>query len=507
MRRVLVAAAVSAGLALTACGTSWQVPENLADGEVVKAIPCDHIDEAINAVSTASQEQDTDALQGMGVTEQNKADVEKNLGARKSACTNGSSAQQVLNIPQENPLQTTAQQTCDGALVVSCKSKGQQVFESIPAASRGDENKANTAAALAKELAALPDQPEKLEQAIRLVNALNAYAAAIKEGQAIDTAVGAAGVLAMFQGVTQKDVNVGSHGDHAVDWALNTQEERGNGSFTNHTLKTPEDVSAYLNDTNDPKAKATRERVEQGIRKYGYGDDQVARAMSGAGYIPVQMKEASQILGTSYFKDGKVLIAGTWRQAAPGDVYWLYFASDGKVIPEALVRADCGNSNAVIIRVVRPGMPVAPPVDQPPGEELCPQGNVLHPGAGVCSPPPPPGCKEKGNCPTLPCTNCTNNPKVPNQAPGQGGTGDGGASLNGGVGTQRQTAAPNPDPPKGGQPTPTYQPGPKPAPNPVPSATKAPSPTAPVPTATGAPPPSAAPSQCVNPPGMKVCND
>lgn len=394
-----------------------------------------------------------------------------------------------------NPDTEAAKRACGEPTVSVCKQKGKEVFDSILADRRGDEKTPGTPAAVNTELQGLEDKPEKLIEGARLVNNLAALAPLLNKGVAMDTAVTAAQIYSVFeQGTTQNDINVGSTGDHPVDWGLNAQEERGSGSFSKRTLRTAAEVGAFLRE-DTPESRAIRDAATTAIKAKGYGDAEVDRALSGAGYIPVQMKEASQVLGTTYFQDGKVLEAGSWRQASPGDVYWLYFTSDYRIIPEALVRADCGNIKAKQIRVVRKDTPPAPPVDNPPGKEVCPDGTVFHPETGTCQPPS--GCKV--NCPTTttnpPCVGCS--PKKPIEAPGQpGAPGDGGRSVYGGDGTERHTAPATTDPPKAGNPPPVYTTPQKPAPKPVPSGTPAPpSPTQT--TATGAQPSTSYTQPCV----------
>jgi hypothetical protein len=147
-------------------------------------------------------------------------------------------------------------------------------------------------------------------------------------------------------------------------------EERGTAAFSKRTLKTPEQVGDFLNEDSDVSV-AANDRVVSAIKSAGYGDDEVARALNGDGYFPVQTKVASQVLGTTYYKDGKVLEAGEWRQVRENDVFWLFMTKDGKIIKGASVRADCGNPNLKQVRPVRPNTPPAPPVEQSPCVEKC----------------------------------------------------------------------------------------------------------------------------------------
>lgn len=144
-------------------------------------------------------------------------------------------------------------------------------------------------------------------------------------------------------------------------------EERGAAAFTQKTLKSPAEVSAWLNSPGDVRATATKDRVVKAIHDAGYGDDQVQRALNGQGWFLMVIKPESQVLGTTYFVDGQAVDSVNWRQTGVNDAYWLFVASDGKVIAGASVRADCGNARIVKIQIVRPGVtPPAPSVPTPP---------------------------------------------------------------------------------------------------------------------------------------------
>ncbi len=146
-------------------------------------------------------------------------------------------------------------------------------------------------------------------------------------------------------------------------------EERGAAAFSRHTLKTPGQVGDFLTADSDV-SRAAKLRVTDAIRKAGYGDDEVHRAYTGEGYFPIQVNVAAQILGTTYFRDGKVLEDGAWRQVGADDVIWLFMTKDNKIIFGAAVRADCGNPNLTKVQPVRPGTPPATPVEAPPSQ--CP---------------------------------------------------------------------------------------------------------------------------------------
>ena len=176
--------------------------------------------------------------------------------------------------------------------------------------------------------------------------------------------------------------------------------ERGNAVFSAKSLKSQADIKEFLNGTTD-ESKAAKERVmkaiddavrkdkiaetEAAVRKDNpsFTDEQVktevetrlkklvdaevARALDGTGYFPVQVTVASEILGTTYYKDGKVLTADGWRTVGPNDIFWMFMTTYQKIVVPATIRADCGNPELTTVRPVTPGNP-NPPVE-------CPQAN------------------------------------------------------------------------------------------------------------------------------------
>lgn len=280
-------------------------------------------------------------------------------------------------------------------LKTKCREVGQATFDSL-----SDANKQQpTTKAYQKDLS---------HDSLNKVALATSYMKVTKQGQdnnipPSDTKAVADQIRAMFPNGTANDFNFGAdavdHGAHTI--------EKGNGVFldgADRYLKTKADIAAFLN-SQDPKAVVAREHILKAAIAAG-GEDERARVLSGEGFFQIQVKEASQILGTSYFSDGKVKIIDQWRQSQPGDVYWLYFTDDKndkgekviKLVPEATLRADCGNVNGMQIRIVKAGIPPAPSVTQPPGEEKCPPGMVMQPN-GECKVPPPPVIPEcKVNC-------------------------------------------------------------------------------------------------------------
>lgn len=152
--------------------------------------------------------------------------------------------------------------------------------------------------------------------------------------------------------------------------------ERGNAVFSAKSLKSQADIKEFLNGTSE-QSKAARERVTKAITdsvrkdKPSFTDEQVktevARALDGTGYFPVQVTVASEILGTTYYKDGKVLTADGWRTVGPNDIFWMFMTTYQKIVVPATIRADCGNPELTTVRPVTPGNP-NPPVE-------CPQAN------------------------------------------------------------------------------------------------------------------------------------
>jgi len=227
--------------------------------------------------------------------------------------------------------------------------------------------------------AALQDKANQLQAELEAANCKS-----VSADQAITELVGQNG---LFQGYQPGQVKVGTQ---QIDWT-NHQELRGIASFGTVTLKTPQAVGQYLSGTSAQDV-AARNHVEQAITAAGYGQTEIDRALNGSGYFPVQPTVASQILGTSYFQNGKALVEGTWRSVGPNDVYWVFMTVDHKIIPQATVRADCQNPNAVVIKPIPPGTPPPPSVTcatncQP--QSPCTQHCSTPPPPCHCTPPPP----------------------------------------------------------------------------------------------------------------------
>lgn len=438
VKKVLGTSLIAAALLLSGCGTPENKSEvrNLSDPAVIAAYCKDTVKTASDTVAKAA-----DAKEGTGNRNAVKAwglDP-NNLEQLKKVSADLHARTQVECGPDGKPLSLSADQlfateVClpenerkalkpEGAattdhLKAKCREVGQATFDSLSAAHKQQP----TTQAYQKDLAS---------DDLRKVAFAAAYMKTTKQSQdnnvpPSDTEDQANAIRAMFPGVTAEDLGIGSaaidHGNHTI--------EKGGGVFldaADRYLKTKEEIAAFLGESNNPKAVVARDHILNAAIAAG-GEDERVRVMTGEGFIPIQLKGASQILGTSYFQDGQVKIVDQWRQSLPGDIYWLYFTYDevdGKVarklVPEATLRADCANVNGTQIRIVRPDTPPAPSVTQPPGEETCPPGTVMQPN-GECKPPiGNPVCTE--NCTPL-------QPKDYTQGSGYQGNAPTGSGLN-----------------------------------------------------------------------------
>jgi hypothetical protein len=184
-------------------------------------------------------------------------------------------------------------------------------------------------------------------------------------------------------------------GEGNIDWTNHT-ETRGLAAFSTKTLKTQADVAAFLNGSS-AQSKAAKARVVAAYK--GQSQSDLNNALNGSAYFPVQAKVAAQILGTTYFQDGKVLDEnGQWRNVGPNDVYWLPVTTSGQIIFGAAIRADCGNPNLVKMVPQTPKSPPAPPIE-------CATNCHPQPPCKVCSTPPP-VCTQHCSTPPPPC-HCT----------------------------------------------------------------------------------------------------
>ena len=265
-------------------------------------------------------------------------------------------------------------------LLNKCKDLGEKVFQEL-----SDTNKAVTqTAALAKELKETDNLLRASFIAIYMSEAqkIDSKGVTVSDSEAL-----AAQIRAFLPNADEDDVLVGSKGVLAVQHDKHEVETGGAPFYDGNNItymETTQDIAKYFA-SGAPGAKVAREHVLNAV-----GKSEETRALTGAGYIPLQLKDASQILGTSYFQDGKVKTVGQWRESRPGDLYWLYITADGILIPEATLRADCFNVGAKTIRIVKPGIATAVSISRPVGKEVCPKGTVLKPNGECHVPPPPP---------------------------------------------------------------------------------------------------------------------
>lgn len=402
----------------------------------------------------------------------------------------------------------------DKKLLDTCRTVGQKTFDSL-----SDVNKKQqTVADIATQL----KTTDSLNRAAFIVTSLKNVKDTDAKGIPItDQEAFAAEIKSFLPNASQQEINLGSHGEGAVDKNAHNVETGGSPFYHGNNityLDTTTTIAAWFA-SGSPESNAAKDRVTAAIKAAGGDDAEVARAMTGAGYIPIQFKAASQVMGTTYFQNG-IKPVDQWRQSQPGDIYWLYVTQKMVLVPDATLRADCGNVSAKQIRIVKPGIPPAVSVGQAPGEEKCAEGLVMQPNGEChtpppvgcqsnCAPPPPAGCQS--NCAPPPgCTsNCGLTPKDPSQDPaprGNAGNG-GGTNADPGPGTyvdpgQMQqppstpyTAPTAPAP----QPAPVTQPASgggatviaAPTPNPTPRNTPAPQPGAnPAPTQGATQPPA-----------------
>lgn len=416
-----------------------------------------------------------------------------------------------LSADEQKALQPGAAET-DTKLIDACRKLGQSTYDGL-----ANVNKTQT------QIAKLADELKtttSLARATQIVNSLGEAKRVNDQGVTItNTEMFAAQVLGLFPNATKEDIEgIGSTGENAVDPTKHTVDTGGAPFYDGNNityLDSTETIAKWFA-SGTPAANTAKDRVISAIKAAGKDDKEVQRALSGAGYIDIQLKGESQIMGGSYFVDGKFHQENTWRQSKAGDIYWLYVTEDGMLIPDATLRADCGNVGAKQIRIVKINIPPAVPVGLPPGKEACPDGKVVQPN-GECHNPPPPRPPVKEVCPpemphgTWPVCkddvaqapqNQGNLPQqqMPNVLPAEPRHYQPVEPANPGPVYTPPPAAPAPEPAPVTQPAPGGGTVVVPAPNPNPPG---PRPTAqPEP---AAPAPSEAPSECVPAPGKTTC--
>ena len=161
----------------------------------------------------------------------------------------------------------------------------------------------------------------------------------------------------IFQGFNPGEIAAGT----AVDFGKNPQE-RGSAAFSDHTLESREQIADFLA-SDDERAKVLRDRIAQALADR---PEELARALSGEGYVAVQTLVPISIEGTTYFVDGQMVQMDSARSADSGDVQWLFVDEKGNIDPDASLRADCSNAHLTRVTPVRPGQPIPPSIGYPP---------------------------------------------------------------------------------------------------------------------------------------------
>lgn len=401
----------------------------------------------------------------------------------------------------------------DKKLLETCRTVGQKTFDSLSDANKNQKTVADIATEL-KTTASL-NRAAFIVLSLKNVKEVDAKGVTVSDTQSFG-----AQIRAFLPNATSGDLNIGSNGDGAIDKKAHTVETGGAPFYHGNNityLDSTTTIAAWFA-SGSPESNAARDRVVAAIKATGGNDTEVTRALTGAGYIPIQLKDASQVMGTTYFQDG-IKPVDQWRQSQPGDIYWLYVTSNGVLVPDATLRADCGNVSAKQIRIVKPGIPPAVGVSQPPGQEKCPEGLVMQPNGECTTPPPvsPPGGCQSGCAPPPGCvSNCGLEAKDPALEPNSRGNAGNGGGTNADPGPGEYKAPAQMDQPPATQPPAPAPPAPQPAQvtQPAPGGgttvipAPSPNPPGPRPTATpepAAPAPSEAPTTCVPAPGKTSC--
>ncbi|MBP9738498.1 hypothetical protein KBD20_02305 [Candidatus Saccharibacteria bacterium] len=264
------------------------------------------------------------------------------------------------------------------------------------------------------------------------------------------------------EGVAADELAFGSDAEAAMEVA---PQERGAAAHSSETLRTPEQLTSWLK-SDDPKAKPVRDRVVLTVTAECGAEDVAVHMDDSQGWLLMVILPESQVQGLSYFVDGQMEFADSWRQTQGRDAYWLPICTQGPnmgtIVWNGFVRADCGNgADKPVFRIVRPDTPPAKSVICPPGMH----GNV----PGVCKDGPEKDPEQQGN-----------------NRPGGGGAEEGGSVEGGPLGPA-------------GRPPEVYIPPEPPAAVPIPQTTT-PQPGTTVPQAPATTAPSPTDPEVVNPP-------
>ena len=437
-KKLLVASSAAAALLLSGCGNTLTEPDltprNLTDSKVIAEYCGEAAVKVANLVTKGAEAPENSAkrqqlkLWGIDDPKNNEqlTAVRNAIQARTKVECGEDGKPLGLTVEQQEAsklcLSAEEQQALkpgegvNEKLIAACKQKGQTVYDGLSAANKNQKTTADNMT----ELKATAD----LSRATHLVNYLVGVNEKDKSGLVItDKEAFGLEVHNLLGDTTKEEAKAGSSGPNPVDHNAHTPETGGAPFYHGNNvtyLDSPEAIAKWFA-SGTPEANAAKERVIAAIKAAGRGDDEIQRAITGAGYAPLQMVGKSQIMGTTYYVDGQVHTVDQWRESLAGDMYWLFVTADGHLIGDATLRADCGNIGAKKIRPVRPDTPPAPSVTQPPGEETCPPGTVMQPN-GECKPPiGNPVCTE--NCTPL-------QPKDYTQGSGYQGKAPTGSGLN-----------------------------------------------------------------------------
>lgn len=240
-----------------------------------------------------------------------------------------------------------------------------------------------------------------------------------------------------FQGFEAGELSVGP----GVDFGANP-EERGSGAFGDSTARTREDLAAF-HASGTPQSR----EVLDSLQAVFAGDpENLDRAISGVGYVPIQAHVPVVIEGTTYYVDGEMRTSAEPRSAAAGDVFWLFVNEDGSIVWDASQRADCSNPRMKLVRPVQPGENPPPPVDEIP--EKFDDGSLPDDGIPATQDPGTPDNPGPGQAGQTPGPDgyLPGETPPPNNGGGNGGGGNGGGDQ----GRPPATTSPapvNPGPP------------------------------------------------------------
>ncbi len=196
----------------------------------------------------------------------------------------------------------------------------------------------------------------------------------------------------IYKGFDAGQVKVGD------DKIPHSKREAASASFSGKTIKTQAQLSEFLH-SGAHKAKMARQRIRHALRSAGYDKAEVKRALSsGDHWLWVAPTVASQISGTTFPVKGKVVKENGYRGVAPNDAIWFYVTSDGHVVTNASLRADCMNPEVTTVTPIPQGS-TPPPIS-------CISNCVPQEHGG---PPVHHGCSYYGTCPQPPTHGCTSN--------------------------------------------------------------------------------------------------